>query len=222
MHFRNFLSGLAGSLALTFASAAVAQSPLVNSGFEVGTESRTFDGATFDVVRLESPIVTLSAYSFGSWTPVSSGVRQPGLVLRHRAITGVSFVVAPVEMARNPVAPDQWNEYVANVHKSFGSTATLGPKADSNVDNMVVEILGWTTREATFVVAQPDGREPYVEQHVVASGEESGVVFVLGGTQSQVEAARRDFRFFLARLESRPNADRVSANRRLAANSPAR
>jgi hypothetical protein len=205
----------AGTLCLTLAAAASAQTPLCSGGFDVGLEPRTFDGESFDVVRLASPIVTLSAYSFGAWAPIVSGVGESGLVLRHRGIGGITLVVSPVDEARNPVATAQWEEYVAAVRQSFGEAATLGPVADSSADPKVVQVLDWTTREVSFIVPQPEGREPYVEQHLVVSGEHAGVAFVLSGPQSRVDAAGRDFRFFLARLDHGAAVEKISPPSRL-------
>jgi hypothetical protein len=196
------------SIVLALTGTAVASTPLCSGGFEVGLEPRTFDGEHFDVVRLTSPIVTLSAYTFGPWIPEATGANAPGLLLRHRGVRSVSFQVAPVDASRNPATVVDWEAYLTTVQAGLGKEATLGFVADSSADNKIVQLLGWTTREATFVVPQPEGREPYVEQHIVVSGERAGVAFVLSGPQSSLESVRRDFRFFLSRLERKASTNK--------------
>lgn len=168
--------------------------------FTVGSEHRHFDGNDFTVVRLESKDLTIGAYTFGAWIPQETGGAY-GLVLNHQRIAQVHVGLCPLVGENNPQKPAQWDAYIAFIQAALGEKTEVSNIVDSTADRKVVQLLDWTTREATFSVPAVDGHEPHVEIHVVVSGDRGGLRVVLFGPQSQVEEAKKDFRFFLSRLD---------------------
>lgn len=166
-------------------------------GFTKGIEMRTFDGASFDVLTLDSKMVTLAAFTLGAWTIVEDTSSPYGFTLQHRRHPLVRLGICSLAGKRVPSDPDRWQQYVASVAAPLGLDPAVLPVADSSQDDTTVELIGWTTREVTLAAPSL----PRTEVHLVASAGNLGVAFILSGPNEDVAAAMQDFRFFLSRLE---------------------
>jgi hypothetical protein len=183
---------------------AAGSTPMCAGAFTLESELRNFDGSTFTAVVFKSPALTLITDTFGMWAPVTDEPGPYGFMLRHRRIQEVR--VGFCALVKSNTTPDRkaWVRYVDQVRAQLGESTVVSEQTDSTQGPPAVGMFGWPTREALFVYQAMIGGEPLAERHVLASGKDGGVLFVLSGPLAKVASASQDFRFFLTRLEEMP------------------
>lgn len=185
-------------LALTVLAAPLASTTLPAAArFTMGIEARTFDGAAFNVIRWESQVITLTAFTLGAWTPIDAPQSPFGMTLQHQRETAVKLGISPLTGELVPSDEDRWSHYVATMAANLGLDIGSPEEVDSRDAAAHIAVLNWPSREVVF----NDPASETEEIHLVAATGDLGVVFVLSGPAAAVERTRQDFRFFLSRLD---------------------
>lgn len=196
-HVRLFAVALGlGTLAATTAARGAFA---CDDRFVIGTETKSFDGLVFDMIKLRAKAITLEAFTFDVWLPSDQG-GDYALTLRHQRFKNVVLGLCPLTPPELPTDEASWKEYIAGITRALGPAAVVSDLLDSTVDPFGVRVLGGDTREAKFTKPKPDGAGATVQLHVLVTLEKAGLAFVLSGPAEEVESATQDFRFFLSRL----------------------
>lgn len=163
---------------------------------------RHFDGVTLDTVVLTAKSVRLVTDTFGAWAPYDDAAGITGLVLRHRRLKDVFVTITPFSGAGPGESDETWQEYLDTIAKRLGAGTVIEDRGESGTPGGTAAFASWPTREALLVrPALPPAVPARTERHVAAANGSHGILVILAGPSDDAEAATRDFRFLLARLE---------------------
>lgn len=161
-----------------------------------------FDGVIVDTVVLTARPLQLVTDTLGAWTPHGDGTTRDGFVLKHQKLKQVFVTLSPFVGPGPGKTADDWRSYRWEVAAHLGADTQIQDVGESGTPGGVPSFGSWSTREALFETPKPSGGL-LVQRHVVATDRSRGIVFILAGPAAEVAAAEQDFRFLLARLESK-------------------